>query len=621
VACFPCRRHIASTFALLLAFAVSVGVFAAPAPIPTKDLFRTPRFKHASLSPNGAYLAGIAADDQGTRTLAIFDLKTMKISGGRGNRTYEIYSYEWVNNDRLFFNVSMDKREFQDVYEAARDRVDHPAPLASDSQFKWWTCLSSFGHNRPAIEIDPSIADSVWAQLPKGYVFGLKWTPKAEIAFCAIYDGGKLTYRGYDGEHWREVPLDPDTVPVMGADLERGWIWIVRHDNAAGFGLVRYNWRTGEQAAPVVTDPNYDMSVGALYFSPRTGTMIGVRYPQAKWREVWLDATYAAAQAEIDRRCPSGDNELVSVNRAEDRFVFRCTAPQLPATYLLLDAQNKKLLQIAAEAPWLANAPLFPTTPIAFTARDGVTLQGYLTVPADVSEAHPVPLVVLVHGGPWTRDEWTFNPEVQFLASRGYAVLQPNYRGSTGYSPDISLTHQYDFRQMHSDVTDAARKAKKIRGIDPNRIAIMGGSFGGYLAVYGAAVEKDVYRCAVSLCGVFDWGTTYRDWWFEKKSPGEEYTRNKVRAAGYDDAALDDISPLKHAADIRIPVLIAHGDDDRIVDVKESKKLAAAMKKAGGTYETFFRKFEGHGFYDDKTRIEFYDRVDAFLARYLRATP
>lgn len=246
-----------------------------------------------------------------------------------------------------------------------------------------------------------------------------------------------------------------------------------------------------------------------------------------------------------------------------------------------------------------------------------MTLEGYLTLPDGASETHPVPLVVLAHGGPWVRDVWQFQPDVQFFASRGYAVLQPNYRGSAGYAPPISRDGQFDFRRMHDDVTDATKAMMRSPIIDPERVAIVGSSFGGYLALTGVTFERDLYRCAISVCGVFDWESLIKDKRDEGR-PGEyEFLRERLGKPGRDRQLFDEISPLKHADQIHVPVLIAHGTEDRIVDISQSKKLAAELKKRGAPYETFFRKLEGHGFFNPKDRLAFYQQVESFLARNL----
>ena len=243
--------------------------------------------------------------------------------------------------------------------------------------------------------------------------------------------------------------------------------------------------------------------------------------------------------------------------------------------------------------------------------------RGLCCDPGGASAAHPVPLVVLVHGGPWIRDAADYNPEVQFLVSRGYAVLQPNYRGSSGYPPEISHDHMFNFSR------DARRRHRCHTGVPahgdhrPEARGHHGGKFRGYLAVAGVAFEGDLYCCAVTEAGVFDWKRQLKDD-SDKVESGESIPiLDEAANPSGDLARLDEISPINHADRIHAPVLIAHGLEDEVVDVAQSRKLARVLKERGVPVETFFRPLEAHGFYNYKDRVDFYHRVEAFLSAHL----
>jgi dipeptidyl aminopeptidase/acylaminoacyl peptidase len=224
---------------------------------------------------------------------------------------------------------------------------------------------------------------------------------------------------------------------------------------------------------------------------------------------------------------------------------------------------------------------------------------------------------VLCHGGPHTRDIWGFDEEAQFLASRGYAVFQPNYRGSSGYAPAISYEPEYDFRRMHDDVTDATKTVVRLEMIDSKRVAIMGASFGGFLSVSGMAFEAGLYRCAITNCGVFEWESLIRDSKWEGRSAEYEVLTDRLGKPGSHKADFSKISPFAAAKSISGPILIAHGLSDNVVSHTQSKKLAAELTRLHIAHETFYRNYEGHGFTTFKTRVEYYHAVEKFLLRNL----
>jgi dipeptidyl aminopeptidase/acylaminoacyl peptidase len=255
-----------------------------------------------------------------------------------------------------------------------------------------------------------------------------------------------------------------------------------------------------------------------------------------------------------------------------------------------------------------------------YKTRDGYKVESYLTLPATASKEHPPALVVLVHGGPWVRDTMEWDPEVQFLASRGYAVFQPNYRGSSGYNWSFPPGDQWEFKKMHNDVTDGVKKLIASGLIDARRIAIMGASFGGYLSLCGATYEPGLYRCAITEAGVFDWKEMMRD---ARSNQYDSYRyewflRNLGDPKKQSDL-FEDISPIRHVDQIKIPVLVAHGKEDGVVSIEQSTRLVAALKQAHVPCTVFFRSGEGHGMARLKNRTDYYTEVEKFLQDNLTA--
>lgn len=611
-----------------------------------EELFRPAVLGRAGIAPDGRHLGAIVADEHDRRNLLLIDLDTGQASGLRASDEFEIYAFRWLGDDDLLFNVSKEKLYSWGLYTASLKNIQHYQALNQfdvteiigvprhrpDRAIVWVKRTSqrqgepgelaeiNTRHRPNAFRSQSNDDPVVRYYRPPDTGIVTRWAADGdgELSLCYTWYAGRSHVHHFlaDRNAWQEIDLDPGTTTPMACDPDRRHIWIVTHAPTEGFQIRRYDLDTGEQGAPVFTDSDYDPSNGILYFS-EAHELVGLSYTQRARVSHWFDQRYASIQATIDQHYPGTENILIDRDQAEQKFLFLITGPQQPGIYALLDLKTKRLQRVTMAAPWLEHRPLLPVQPLSFQTRDHVKLEGYLTLPPDASPAHPVPLVVLVHGGPWVRDTADFDPEVQFLASRGYAVLQPNYRGSSGYAPAISRDRRFDFLRMHDDVTDATRAMLRLPLVDPKRVAIMGGSFGGYLALAGVTFENGLYCCAVTQCGVFDWERMIKAKHQDGRPAEYEIWRDKLGDPKRDHERLAAISPLAHVDRIHVPVLIAHGTEDTIVDVLQSRKLAAALEKNGVPHETFFRPIEGHGFYNYKNRVEFYHRVEAFLAANL----
>ena len=654
--------------ALALAGAAAAPAAAPPpgAPLSAEELFRAMPLGKAGLSPDGRHLGAIVTDKADMRDLLIYDLAAYKPTGLRGSGSLEISTFAWLDDRRLIFSLAKDKIYAWGLYSATVDHLERLTPIdrfdvtqvvgvprSRPERVLVWIRQSARDENRPGplLELDAGHVPSAfngeqgWNAMVRYYTMPenvleesggwnamvrsykppgdgpvLAWDADrgGDLGLCTTLVEGRARLHRYvrASDTWRDLALPPGA-RAMALDADGRRLWVVTLARATGYELRRLDPDTGALEAPVLADPAYDIGSGSLVFSARGHALAGVTYLRRERVSFWFLPDYSAAQATMDRSVPGASNELIDRDEAERKFLFRSTGPRHPETLELLDLGAKTLHGLGDTAPGLKGRPLRPVEPVSFSTRDGVRLEGYLTLPEGAGAQHPVPLVVLCHGGTWMRDTPDFSPEVQFLASRGYAVLQPNYRGSTGYAPEISHERVYDFRRMHDDVTDATRSILATGMVDPARVAIMGSSFGGYLAVAGVAFEKDLYRCAITECGIFDWASQIRFKSYAGR-PGEyERLTNELGTPGRDGGRLGQISPLDHADQIRVPVLIAHGTEDAVVDVAQSRRLAAELKRRGIPHETFYRALEGHGFFNYRNRVDFYHRVEAFLAANL----
>lgn len=346
------------------------------------------------------------------------------------------------------------------------------------------------------------------------------------------------------------------------------------------------------------------------------GRLIGVRYYTEMARTFWLDPDYAAIQQQIDLAVPQSVNRIVGISRNEEQLLVFASSAKNPGTYYLFDRKNQTLGKFIDVMPWVKPELMAEKLPIKVKARDGLLLHGYLTVPPG-REMKNLPLVVLVHGGPWSRDAYGFDPQVQFLANRGYAILQINYRGSTGYGREF---YEKGFRvvgtTMQDDIEDATRFAIRKGIADPKRIAIMGASFGGYSTLMGLIRTPDLYCCGIDIAGVTDWAGIIKH--SATLNPDSyAFSVDRIGDPKQDAESLKAISPLYQADKIQSPLLIVHGRDDATVPYEQAKEMVAALDKAGKRYELMAKFNEPHGIYNFKNRIELYNRVEAFLAKHM----
>lgn len=311
------------------------------------------------------------------------------------------------------------------------------------------------------------------------------------------------------------------------------------------------------------------------------------------------------------------DHVLQFIDFSDDgnTLLFGVVSDRDPGSYYLLDRKTMKADLLLSLREEIDPAQMAPRRPISFKARDGLVLHGYLTMPAHPPGSKP-PLILLPHGGPFgIADDWFFDTDAQFLASRGYAVLQVNYRGSSTRGPDFQESGYREWGgKIQDDLVDGVRWVVGAGEVDAGRMCVFGASFGGYSALMLAAREPSLFKCAVGYAGVYDLNLLGKS----ENNRLDEVRANYVRkTVGADRQALDRESPVMMADRIRVPVLLVHGGRDKTAVVEHAEKMRAALTQVGRPPEWMLAPAEGHGFYTTKNRTEFYQRLEAFLAKHL----
>jgi dipeptidyl aminopeptidase/acylaminoacyl peptidase len=414
---------------------------------------------------------------------------------------------------------------------------------------------------------------------------------------------------------WREIIRGAygDHLRILGYPVNPRYAWALSNRGRNRVALVRLDLRNGSEDV-LYEHPTVDIDGGRVLENGGLGYVWAWPGMQ-EWRfyDAFLQADLTPYLTRERRAL-----RILSEDRQRRWMTFAVESDRGDGATYLLERFTRET-KVLADSPLASyRDQLAPMEPVTFAARDGLTIHGHLTVP--IGATGPQPMVLLVHGGPWAQDHWGFDPTVQFLANRGYAVLQVNYRGSTGYGRDFLLAGTREFaRKMHDDLIDGVRWAIARGVADPKRVAIMGGSYGGYSALSGAAFTPDVFVAAVDRVGISDMVSLIEDW--------PKYWR--VGDMGFwsrffgdprkpeERALLAERSPLNHADAIRAPLLVVQGANDVRVRRDHSDRIVAALRGRNHDVEYLLFPDEGHGINQTANRIAFMRATERFLARHL----
>ena len=633
-------------------------------PIPIMDFFRPLLLQQPTLNPSGTHIAAVVTAGDDRHQLLVYEIKTQAVETVGGSGDKDIHSVYWLNDRRLVFRLSAEKLYGLGLIAANVGSLKFGYPLlqyygsrliAVPTQNRThplvWNRFDGLEDDRDlgVAVVDSDLASGKLINLlratdPLSYGTAIREArdnnerhildryPLPETGLCYHYmadkagrlefaltsQNGELALNHLNGRRWEKCPVNLDDIEVIGCGNQPGQLVVKgpRQDGKPA-ALQFLDGPTGKLGEVLLQDQAYDFD-GWLYRDPGSRDVVGAVYERNGPQSVWFNEGYRNLQKVLDGFFPGLVVHVIDSDESGKMFLVATYSDRQPVIYNWVDLAARKAGLIKKSAPWIDPARMQPMNVIKFKTRDGHRLDAFLTMPAGANKQNPPPLVVLPHGGPWVRDKWGFDGEAQFLASRGYAVLQPNYRGSPGYDWMFPVSDQWDFRKMHDDVTDATKAMMTTGLIDGGRVAIMGGSFGGYLAVSGVVNEPALYRCAVTIAGVFDW---------ERQVLSEKYDQyddpsfgRMMRMLGdpkKEPEKFDRISPGRHADQIRVPVFVAGGKADYTVEIEQSKHLIAELEKYRVPHEAFIVREEGHGMGHLSNEVALYTKIEAFLAKNL----
>jgi dipeptidyl aminopeptidase/acylaminoacyl peptidase len=378
---------------------------------------------------------------------------------------------------------------------------------------------------------------------------------------------------------------------------------------------VVFDPETGKEIEVLYKNDDYDLS--NISYSRKRKVLTAASFVSWKRERHFFDETTKKLFERLEGELKGYELSVAASDKAEETFIVRTYSDRSLGAYYIYDKVKDKLTKIQEVSPWIDETKMADIKPIQYRARDGQIIHGYLTLPKGV-EAKNLPVVVNPHGGPWARDNWGFNPEVQFLANRGYAVLQMNFRGSTGYGRAF---WESSFKQwgltMQNDITDGVYWLINEGIADKDNIAIYGASYGGYATLQGLVVTPTLYAAGVDYVGVsnlFTFMNTIPPYWKPMLDMMYEMVGNPVN----DSVQLEATSPALNANRIMAPLFVAQGKNDPRVNIAESDQIVEALRKRGVDVEYMVKDNEGHGFHNEENRFDFYRSMEKFLSKHLK---
>ncbi len=665
-------RKITSMLAVLAALIMAADAQAQQRPPPIDYYVSDASFRAARLSPDGRYVAAIRTTAEGD-TLLRFDWRARQAVGlqqvQRGEARNGIDWVEWKSNERLVLSVSTTRpftardvrsahiRSQEEVlitvsrviainasdggnlsamfegqsqnlaYRGASTRLRHRLPDDPDH-----VLLAAYGPNGYGVyrgNVNTGRAERIAEGGWDGAGWGIDGPGNVVIRYEAMRgDAGYRIFRRAPGARdWihfadfrgGEQVNNPD-FDVVGPGPGPGLVWIyARPEGRDTSGLYLFNTATGQYGDVQYEHARADFR-GDVWATRNYDRMLAacVRYQRRECR--YFDEDVGRHMRAVDGFFGGrADVTLVDMSADQNVWLLNVQGPSTPPAYFIYDRANRAVEPVSPIRPF-TEEQLHPMQVLTYAGRDGSELWGYVTTPR-TAPAAGAPMVVFVHGGPEARDHYGFDREVQFYASRGYVVFQPQFRGSGELGTQFAQAGRGQWgRRMQDDVTDGVRHLINSGAVDPNRICIVGHSYGGYAAMAGAALTPELYRCVIAINGVYDLREFLRTNAIERdrRSASTDYWRNSI---GTDRAELEAVSPRMQAASIRAPVLLIAGEQDWVVPVRQAQLMRDALQGAGKDFRYIEVEREGHSWYwwriDARTRL--FRETERFLATHLAA--
>ena len=598
--------------------------------IPLKDFFKNPEKSGYQISPDGKYISYLGPYKK-RMNIFVRPIDSEKAKRITKVTDRDLGGYFWKSGSRLVYLKDNAGDENFHLYAVNADGSGLKDLTPFDGVKADFVDVLEDNDNEMLIQLNKNnreFFDVFRLNINTGELTKIAQNPGNITGWITDHDGKLRVATTTDGTKssllYRETETDTfvsvittnfkESINPLFFDFDNKNLYVTSNLGRDKAAIVKINPQTGAELS--VLFEHSDVDAGGLFYSHKRKVLTAITFTTWKKYRKFLDGPTLEMFENLGTLLPGYEIAISSSTKDEDTHIIRTYSDKTLGAYYLYTFSSNKLEPIGEVSPWLKETEMAAMKPISFRTRDGLVINGYLTLPVGV-DAKNLPVVINPHGGPWARDNWGFNPEVQFLANRGYAVLQLNFRGSTGYGRQF---WEMSFKQwglnMQNDITDGVKYLIKQGIADPKRIAIYGASYGGYATLAGITYTPDLYAAAVDYVGVsnlLSFMQTIPPYW----KPYLEMMHEMVGNPDTELELLKTASPVFHVDQIKTPLFVAQGAKDPRVNINESNQIVEALKKRGVAVEYMIKKNEGHGFQNEENQFDFYKAMEKFLAKHL----
>ena len=598
--------------------------------IPMEDFFRKPEKSSFKISPNGDHIAYMKPWK--TRmNVYVMDIKNKNETRLTSSEERGIYGFAWLTDKRIgyikddggdenihFYAVNIDGSNERDLtpFENIQARIIDDLEDDPNHIIIGLNKRNPQIHDPYRINVNNGTMEMI-AENP-GNVSGWMTDHDGKLRVAFTNDGvnTSLLYRNSEAENFKTILTTDFKVSVspLFFTFDNKNLYVASNRGRDKSAIFEFNIDNAEEGNLIFEHDQVDVS--GLMYSKKRQVLTGVNFTVAKRDMVFFDDWREDIQQKLESKLPGYEVGITSFSKDETKAIIVTYSDRSRGTYYHYDVEKNKLTDLGKISPWLNENHMAEMIPIKYKSRDGLTIHGYLTLPVG-SDGKNLPVVVNPHGGPWARDTWGYRSEIQFLANRGFAVFQMNFRGSTGYGREFwEISFKEWGKSMQDDITDGVNWLIDEGIADPDRIAIYGASYGGYATLAGLIFTPDLYACGVDYVGVsslFTFMETIPPYWELYRSMLYEMVGHPEK----DKELLASSSPLLHVDKIKVPLFIAQGANDPRVKKSESDQIVEALKARGIDVPYMVKENEGHGFYNQENNFDFYREMEKFLKKHI----